>query len=82
MTTYLLSNNQLSGKTPVRVMNNKLDGEEIIEGMARIKGKILQGDRCGVYANVEFIDEPGPHYPRWIFAKHQGVEFEANFKGE
>lgn len=54
----------------VRVMNKTISGKEIVEGMATIK-KINQGDRQGVHADVEFDEEPGKTYPRWIFAKYQ-----------
>ena len=54
----------------VRIMNSTPSGEEFEEGMAVIK-KIRQGDKQGVYADVEFEDETGRTFQRWVFAKNQ-----------
>ncbi len=64
----MLTNEQLSGKANVVVMNSKLNGEQFIE---TTKGKIVkvhQGDKQGVFATVK-ID--GEKLERWVFAKYQ-----------
>lgn len=54
----------------VRVMNRTFSGKEIVEGYATIK-EITQGDRQGVHAVVEFDDDPGQTFERWVFASYQ-----------
>ena len=66
----MLTDEQIGGKTTVKVYNTTLGGEQVFEGEARIR-KVEQGDRQGVYAEVEFVEEPGSTYSRWVFANHQ-----------
>jgi hypothetical protein len=54
----------------VRVMNRTLGGKDVVEGMATIR-KINQGDKGGVHAEVEFDDDPGRTFERWVFAHDQ-----------
>lgn len=54
----------------VIVKNRTLRGKEFTEGIATIR-HIHQGDADGVHADVEFVDEPGTTYPRWVFVKDQ-----------
>lgn len=68
---YILTDEMIAGSIPVIVMNSKLGcTEQEIEGYAFIR-KIHQGDRQGVHADVEFTEERGTTYQRWVFAKHQ-----------
>lgn len=62
----------------VCVMNHTLGGKMIVEGMATIR-KINQGDKGGVHAEVEFDEEPGRTFERWVFAKDQDDSLEATF---
>lgn len=64
----LLSDEQIAGKVPVTVINNKIDGTEFTESTNAFIEKIHQGDRQGVHALVN-ID--GDLVDRWIFAKYQ-----------
>ena len=58
----------------VNVYNNTLSGERILEGKAVIR-KVHQGDRGGVHADVEFLDDTGAPegetFKRWVFASDQ-----------
>lgn len=65
----MLTNDQLSGKTPVVVLNKTIGQKTIVESTNAKVVKVLQGDRQGVYATVKFED--GSKYDRWIFAHDQ-----------
>lgn len=64
----MLSNEQLSGKVPVTVINQKLDGTEFIESTNAFIKKVYQGDRQGVLA---LVDIDGDLVDRWIFENNQ-----------
>ena len=66
----MLTNEQIAGEATVKVYNTTASGEEVLEGDARIR-KVQQGDRQGVYADVEFVTELGTTYGRWVFANQQ-----------
>ena len=65
-----LTDQQLNGNVAVRVMNTTIGGKQVLEGQAIIR-KVREGDRQGVYADVEFPDDPGLICRRWVFASDQ-----------
>ena len=65
-----LTKEMLAGKDEVRIMNATMGGERMVEGSAHIL-KIHQGDVQGVDADVEFVEEPGQTYRRWVFSNDQ-----------
>lgn len=51
----------------VTVRNNNLDGTELIEGIATIRGWSLEASYDNrILAVVEFDNEPGERFDRWI----------------
>ncbi len=68
----MLTNDQIEGKKAVDIMNLTSGRKPFKEGKAYIR-KVHQGDRQGVHADVEFLNELGTTYQRWVFAKDQEV---------
>ncbi len=67
----MLTQEMLDGKIPVKVLNSDGKGRVLVEGMAHVI-KFHQGDRQGAHCDVEFIEEKGALYKRWIHARDQG----------